>query len=296
MEKPVFNHLVVLGVGLIGGSLALAAKKSGLVAKVTGWSRTQKTLDQALDLGVVDVVEQDLNSALDNADCIVVSTPTQFAESLIVEVIERVPSSTVITDVASVKANLVSAILEKYTDFPENVVLAHPIAGSEKSGVTAAIHNLFEKRNTVITPLESTSEEALHQVSKLWQGVGSDIITMPPEEHDKVLALTSHLPHILSYALVGQIVAKKNSDELFQFAGGGFRDFTRIAGSDPRMWREIALANKDALLACIKSYQEQLEIIKALLNDEQGDQIEFLFEKAKKGRDSYIQLLEDLEN
>ena len=283
----VFERLLILGVGLMGGSLALAAKKSAAVGTVIGWSRRQSTLDAALAANVIDIAEPDLATALQSADCVVVATPTMLAESLMVDVLEQVPASVVVTDVASVKGNIASALTAHFDKVPGNAILGHPIAGSEQSGVGAARDDLYQRHRVILIEDDNTDAKALNGVRELWQAVGADVFTMTASEHDHVLALTSHLPHLLAYALVAELSTDKRSNDIFKFAAGGLRDFTRIASSDPRMWREILLANKDELATAIEDFEQQLALLKTLLDNEDGDALEMVFEYVKRSRDQF---------
>lgn len=289
MTKPLFNNLVILGVGLMGGSLALAAKKAGVVGRITGWSRRQSTLDTALEMGVIDSAEANLGKALLNADCVVVATPTQFAEELMIKVLETVAESVVVTDVASVKGNLERAIKNHFGSLPANAVLGHPIAGSEQSGVAAADAGLFTDRRIILIGNDSQQTLALQQAVHLWRAIGASVDVMTAEKHDAVLALTSHLPHFLAYALVVHLAADDTADDIFRYAGGGFRDFTRIAASDPRMWREISLANKSKVVDAVEQFQQHLSVFKQALADDDGQKLESLFAEAKQVRDQFKQ-------
>ncbi|MBT8149739.1 MAG: prephenate dehydrogenase/arogenate dehydrogenase family protein [Pseudomonadales bacterium] len=287
MSNVIFNKLLILGVGLIGGSLALAAKHAGVVSEVRGWSRRQVTLQRALELGVVDSVEHDLQRALQDVDCVVVATPSQFAAKLLVDVVARVPKQVVITDVASVKGNLAAALRDAYKTMPANVVLGHPIAGSEKSGVEAARASLFDGQRVILTPDPHTAADALQAIESLWRACGASVHEMSTDAHDRVFGMTSHLPHVLAYALVDFLAAQPAHEQIFDYSGAGFRDFTRIAGSDPRMWQEIVQANKEALLIAIEGYENKLAEIKAAMQHDRGDELQTLFDRAKAARDAH---------
>ena len=272
----------------MGGSLALAAKRAGVVNQVVGWSRRESTLATALSTGVIDVAEADLTAALKMADCVVVATPTILAESLMVKVLEQVAPQVVVTDVASVKGNIAKALTKRFGGIPKNAVLGHPIAGSEQSGVAAANVALYRDHKVILVRDKGTDESAFEKMSALWQAAGADVQEMGTVEHDRVLALTSHLPHVLAYALVGQLAADKDSDAVFQFAAGGFRDFTRIASSDPRMWAEIVLANKAELRNAMAGFQHQLDSILSMLDADADDELEALFANVKQQRDEFV--------
>lgn len=288
MSKVIFEKLLILGVGLIGGSLAMAAKQAGAVGEVRGWGRRQSSLDEALALGVIEQAETDLKSALDGVDCVVVATPTQFAAQLMVDVVQRVPASVVVTDVASVKGNIAAALAKQFGEVPANVVLGHPIAGSEQSGVAAARADLFVGQRVILAAQEQTAPAALQAIESLWRATGAELHAMSVEFHDEVLGMTSHLPHLLAYALVAYLSNQPSSSDIFALTGGGFRDFTRIAGSDPRMWREISVANDKALLEAISGFEKQLAELKKNITDSNGPVLEALFAQAKAARDHHM--------
>jgi len=288
----IFERLVVLGVGLMGGSLALAAKKAGVVGTVVGWSRKESTLQTALVNGVIDHAEADLATALKGADCVVVATPTILAETIMIQALELLPSTVAVTDVASVKGNIADALTAHFGEVPANAVLGHPIAGSEQSGVGAARDDLYQNHrvilinDTAMTP--KTDAVLLSKVSRLWQSTGAEVFEMSVSEHDHVLALTSHLPHLLAYALVAQLSNHNESVNVFNFAAGGLRDFTRIASSDPRMWREILLANKTQLSSSIDDFEQWLAQLRVMLDSNDGDALEMVFNDVKHSRDNFV--------
>lgn len=290
-NKIIFDRLLILGVGLMGGSLALAAKQAGVVNQVIGWSRRESTLATALSSGVIDIAEADLTTALKMADCVVVATPTILAESLMIKVLEQVDVRVVVTDVASVKGNIAKALSERFGSIPSNAVLGHPIAGSEQSGVAAANVALYRDHKVILIRDDETDESAFAKLSALWQATGAEVQEMGAAEHDRVLALTSHLPHVLAFALVGQLAANKDNDAIFEFAAGGFRDFTRIASSDPRMWAEIVVANKSELINAIAGFQDQLGVIVAMLEADADMDLESLFTNVKQQRDEFVAAL-----
>ncbi|MEZ7984788.1 MAG: prephenate dehydrogenase/arogenate dehydrogenase family protein, partial [Pseudomonadales bacterium] len=284
--------LVVLGVGLMGGSLALAAKKAGVVGTVVGWSRTEATLQTALANGVIDSAELDLAAALKGADCVVVATPTILAETIMIQALELLPSTVAVTDVASVKGNIADALTGHFDKVPSNAILGHPIAGSEQSGVSAAKEDLYQNHRVILIndPASSpqTDPALLAKVSQLWQAVGAEVFEMSVSEHDHVLALTSHLPHLLAYALVAQLSNHNENVNVFNFAAGGLRDFTRIASSDPRMWREILLANKTQLSSSIDDFEQWIAQLRTMLDSNDGDALEMVFSDVKNSRDNFV--------
>ena len=281
------DKLVILGLGLIGGSLALAARKAGIVGEIIAWGRREPSLKTGLALGVIDSYSLDLEEALVGASVVVVATPTQTAEQVLTKVLSLVDMSCVVTDVASVKGNLLAGVKSAFAKIPRNLVLGHPIAGSEKSGVNAAKDSLFVNHRVILTPTVETSMDALALIEKMWQATGADVVAMDVAKHDEVLAATSHLPHVLAYTLVGALAKKDNSDDIFECAAGGFRDFTRIAASDPDMWAEIALANKDALLDGMDDFSDALAELRLAIANSDGNSIRTTFKTAKKARDHF---------
>ena len=285
----IFSRLAILGVGLMGGSLALAAKRAGVVGEVVGWSRRESTLQAALDCGAIDRAESELSAALLGADAVVVATPTQIAAPLMVDIVQQLPDSVAVTDVASVKGNIAAALRAHFGALPGNVVLGHPIAGSEQSGVAAARDDLYRDHRVILIDDKETERLALRRVEALWSAVGAEVSTMTAANHDRVLALTSHLPHLLAYALVEQLAEADAQDEVFKFAAGGFRDFSRIASSDPRMWREILLANKDEVASVLDGFEQHLARFRQLLSSGDGDALEEKCAAAKRARDNFVQ-------
>jgi len=288
----IFERLVVLGVGLMGGSLALAAKKAGVVGTVVGWSRTEATLQTALANGVIDSAELDLAAALKGADCVVVATPTILAETIMIQALDLLPSTVAVTDVASVKGNIADALTGHFDKVPSNAILGHPIAGSEQSGVSAAKEDLYQNHRVILINDPASSPQTdpvlLAKVSQLWQAVGAEVFEMSVSEHDHVLALTSHLPHLLAYALVAQLSNHNENVNVFNFAAGGLRDFTRIASSDPRMWREILLANKTQLSSSIDDFEQWIAQLRTMLDSNDGDALEMVFSDVKNSRDNFV--------
>jgi prephenate dehydrogenase len=276
-----------LGLGLIGGSLALAARRAGIVGEVVAWGRREPSLKAGLELGVIDSYSLNLEEVLIGASVVVVATPTQTAEEVLTRVLSLVDPSCVVTDVASVKGNLLAGVKSAFENIPSNLVLGHPIAGSEKSGVNAAKDSLFINHRVILTPTVETSIDALALIEKMWLATGAEVVAMDVAKHDEVLAATSHLPHVLAYTLVGALAEKDNSSDIFECAAGGFRDFTRIAASDPDMWTEIALANKDALLDGMDNFSDALAKLRSAIANSDGDSIRTTFEAAKKARDHF---------
>ena len=254
MSAPV-NRVAVLGLGLIGGSLARSIRSSGFAETIVGYDRSAEIMAQAKELGVIDHFEDDLDQALNGVGLAILAVPTLVAAELLEQVITLVPETTIVTDVASVKSNMIEA-----AHGAPNFVAGHPIAGSERSGVEASRPDLFKDHRVILTPTEATSAAALAQVRDMWSGAGAEVVELGVTQHDAILAATSHLPHMLAYALVDALSNSALSDDIFRFAAGGFRDFTRIASSDPIMWRDIALANRDELLKAILHQQRGTEM------------------------------------
>lgn len=296
------KKLVIFGVGLIGGSVALALKKAGLVTHIVGVGRTEKSLQNALDLGVIDTAETNIAKACSDADIILIAAPVAQTAGILQSIKPHLNSNTVITDAGSTKSDVLACaktiLGEQFSQF----VGGHPIAGAEKSGVSAAKADLFIGKNVVITPaiLPHINQDALRgnidevsraskiaRVAEMWRACGAKVSEMPAETHDRIFAAVSHLPHLLAFALVDDIAARPNAEQLFSFAASGFRDFTRIAGSHPEMWRDISLANKDALLGEIDAFEKELTQIKQLLAEENGAGLQALFERASIARNNW---------
>lgn len=289
MPAPIINKICILGLGLIGGSLAAAARKRGLVAEIQGWGRRETTLARGVELGYIDGYSLDLAGAIEGADLLLIGTPTLIAEDVLARLHQVLGDGPmpVITDVASVKGNLQRKAESLWGSMPAKLVLGHPIAGSEQSGVEAARDTLFVDHRVILTPCAQTDADALAMVRSLWSGVGADVVEMPVSDHDEILAATSHLPHALAYTLVDTLAGKQSSQDIFRFAAGGFRDFTRIASSDPTMWHDISLANRDALLAVIDDFSGNLARLREAIAVGDSQSIIELYEGAKAARDRF---------
>ena len=291
MTQPAFGRLVILGLGLIGGSLAKSLKARRAVREVVGWGHRESSLQTGQQLGVIDSYSLDLAAAVRGADVVVIATPTLIAEQMLAQLAPLLEPQTLITDVASVKGNLLRAAQRVFGAVPGNLVLGHPIAGSERSGVSAANGDLFLHHRVILTPTAETDAAALARIRAMWQLTGADVLEMAVEEHDRVLAATSHLPHVLAYALVDALAGDPAQRDIFRFAAGGFRDFTRIAASDPTMWRDIAIANRPALLAAIDQFSAHLEGLRTAIDRADGASIMATFSRAKEARDEFSELL-----
>ncbi len=280
---------MIFGVGLIGGSVALALKKAGNSPQIVGVGRTEESLKTALELGVIDIATSSIEDALQNADLVLIATPVAQTPAILKSIKPYLSSKTIITDAGSTKGDVLYCAKEILGELSSQFIGGHPIAGAEKSGVTAAIATLYENKNIVLTPTADTSKQAIEMVTQLWQTCAAKVSIMSADTHDNIFAAVSHLPHLLAFALVDNIAARPNTEQLFSFAASGFRDFTRIAGSHPEMWRDISLANKDALLIELDAYETQLSSIKKMLQHGDGASLQTLFERASVARNAWAQ-------
>lgn len=281
------KKLVIFGVGLIGGSVALALKKHAGAPFVVGIGRSAESLGKAKTLGVIDALETNIHAACSDADMILIAAPVAQTSAILQSIKPHLETKTIITDAGSTKSDVLAAAREALGEQFNQFVGGHPIAGAEKSGVNAAQADLFLGKNVVLTPALETNQDAVSRAMQLWRDCGAKVSEMPAETHDSIFAAVSHLPHLLAFALVNEIANRPNAAQLFSFAASGFRDFTRIAGSHPEMWRDIALANKTALLGEISAYEQQLSILKQLLVNEDGKGLEALFQTASTARNNW---------
>lgn len=289
------KKITIFGVGLIGGSFALALKKAGAVSQVVGVGRSAASLARARELGIIDVASVSIGEAVEGADLILVAAPVAQTESILASIQPYLKPGTVVTDAGSTKSDVVTAarkvLGKKITQF----VPGHPIAGREQNGPEAAVVDLYVGKKTVLTPLPENPEPDVERVANAWRQCGAIIHQLTPQEHDGVFAAVSHLPHLLAYALVDDIARKPHADRLFQYAASGFRDFTRIAGSSPEMWRDISLANQGALLGELDAYIAKLTELRGLLADRNGTAIEAVYANAQHARQSWIRTIEAAE-
>ena len=287
------NKIVIFGVGLIGGSVALALKKAAAAPKIVGVGRNIENLKTAIDLGVIDEAESDIAKAVADADLVLIATPVAQTPKILEAIIPHLSAHTVVTDAGSTKSDIQAYVknASKQVTNPQHFlsqfVGGHPIAGAEKSGVTAAKADLFIGKNVVLTPTENTSSEAIKLVRELWQSAGANVSEMTAQAHDQIFAAVSHLPHLLAFALVSDLANRPNAKQLFDFAASGFRDFTRIAGSSPEMWRDISLANKTALLSELEAYQAEISALQHLLKNEDSQGLQTMFEHASQARQAW---------
>jgi prephenate dehydrogenase len=282
------KKLVVVGAGLIGGSFALALKAAKAVARVVGIGRGEANLRRALELGVIDAIGAPDRATLGDAELVLVATPVGQMGAAFRALAPHLGPATVVTDAGSTKQDVVALARRELGAAFARFVPGHPVAGTEKSGAGAAFAELYRGRKVVLTPLAETQTAAVERVRDAWRRCGAEVIELDPAGHDAVLAAVSHLPHVLAYALVHRVASDRDADRLFGLAAGGFRDFTRIASSHPEMWRDICLANRDALLREIDRYGEELEAFRGLLARGDAAAIESLFDAAREARDRWV--------
>lgn len=283
------NKLVIFGVGLIGGSAALALKQQNPSLQITGVGRNVERLQTAKDLNIIDVISNSIEEAMAEADMVLIATPVAQTPTILNSIKPFLAQNTVLTDAGSTKTDVLTAAKDILGAQFNQFVGGHPIAGAEKSGPTAAFASLYQDKNVVLTPTAETAPKAIAAVQDLWQTCGAKLCTMTAAEHDEVFAMVSHLPHILAFALVNDIANHPNATELLRFAASGFRDFSRIAGSHPEMWRDISLANKEALLTAITQYQSTLEEMKTLIAKSDAKALEASFKQASQIRNDWAQ-------
>lgn len=285
--KPYFQRVALIGVGLIGGSLARALKKHQLCGVISGYARKVEELEKAIDLGVIDEYASSIADTVKGADLVIIAVPMSAFPVVFADMALSINDDTIITDVGSAKASVIEAAKTAFGELPEGLIPGHPIAGTEKSGVEASFDSLFENKRVILTPTDNSSKEALTQVFQMWQAVGSEVVTMTAEHHDQVLAATSHLPHVLAFSLVETLGKMHEHSEIFRYAAGGFRDFTRIASSDPQMWHDICLANRDALLVMLERFSGDLAQMSDAIRSGDGEYLKQVFIRAKQARDRF---------
>nr|WP_207123871.1 prephenate dehydrogenase/arogenate dehydrogenase family protein [Halorhodospira abdelmalekii] len=289
---PVVGRLAIIGVGLIGGSLALALRRGAAVGEVIGCGRRRESLERAVALGVIDRWYEEPAEAVAEADMVAVCVPLRAMRSIFTQIVPALAPGAVVTDVGSAKGSVIADAAAVCGEVPTWLVPGHPIAGTEHSGVEAAFAELYERRRVVLTPLPETAAAATAQVTAMWQAAGARVVEMSPEHHDEVLAATSHLPHALAYALVDSLARWDDHREIFELAAGGFRDFTRIASSDPEMWRDISAANRTQLVAALRRYQDDLARLTAALEAGEDEQVLAVYRHARDERARFLKILE----
>ncbi|MGB8339230.1 MAG: prephenate dehydrogenase/arogenate dehydrogenase family protein [Burkholderiales bacterium] len=280
--------IVIFGVGLIGGSFALALKQVKLAKKIVGVSRTQASIQSALDLGAIDAIGAADAATLSDADLVLLAMPVGQMGEVMARIAPHLSNQTIITDAGSTKQDVVALAYQHLGACIAHFVPAHPIAGGEVSGVSAAHTDLYRHKKVVITPLKENAATTVEKVRAIWQACGAEVREMPAAQHDAVFAAVSHLPHLLAYALVHDIANRPDAELMFDFAAGGFRDFTRIAGSHPEMWRDISLANRDALLREIDTYMSEVSALRKMVEQRDAEALEKLFEFARDARSAWL--------
>ena len=288
MSDPIFNRIAVIGLGLIGGSFAAAARENGLARSIVAGSRSGRTLEQGIALGVVDEGSQDLAEAVDGADLVFVSTPVSAMGKVLAALKPGLSGTAIVTDGGSVKGNVVTAAREALGEHFSRFVPGHPIAGKEKSGVTAADAQLYRDHRVILTPTDATDPAATAKVRAIWTAMGAEVLQMSPDYHDQVLAETSHLPHLLAFSLVDTLARQGDSTEIFRYAAGGFRDFTRIASSDPVMWHDIFRENKAALLQALDQFSDGIGRFRQAVENEDSDALMGIMTRANTARAHFL--------
>ena len=278
-----FDTALIIGVGLIGGSLGLALKANGQVKTVLGVGRSKANLDEAIKLGAIDEIV-DLEAGVSRADLIVVCVPVAQTQAILSQVLPNLKPDAVITDVGSTKMDVILAAKDALAEKVSQFIPAHPIAGGAQHGASAARVDLFNGRQVVLCPLQENSQANVQAIEALWKSVGANLFAMSAVQHDAVFASVSHLPHILSYALMLQVANAEDATTKFRHAGAGFRDFTRIAASSPEMWRDICLANSGAVLKELDNYLLVVKHLQELIKQKDGANLEKLFSKASESR------------
>ncbi|TVP59819.1 MAG: bifunctional prephenate dehydrogenase/3-phosphoshikimate 1-carboxyvinyltransferase [Halomonadaceae bacterium] len=283
--------MAVIGLGLIGGSLAMAARHRGLATTVVGFDRRDSEMHQGLALGVIDEAATSAASAVANADLVVIAVPVQATDAVLASIRDSLPENATLTDVGSVKGSFITSVVQIWGEVGPRVIPGHPIAGSEKSGVASSNPELFAAHKVILTPGLNTDPGALARLTEFWRGCGSEVLSMSVSHHDQVLAATSHLPHLIAFSLVDTLAGEKDNQDIFRYAAGGFRDFTRIAASDPVMWRDIFLANKTAVLASLDHFTRDLAHLREAIDGDDGAALQQVFTRAKAARDHFSKIL-----
>ena len=282
-----FDRVAIIGLGLIGGSLARALRRASLCGSITGYGRRETALQQAVEHGVIDHYSLDVPEAVNGADVVVLATPLSTTENLMRAMNEGLKPDCIVTDVGSAKGVVVAAARNALADRLPFFVPAHPIAGTEQSGVEASFAELFEDHVVIITPLAETDRDAREKIAVMWRGTGARVIELDVEHHDEVLAATSHLPHVLVYTLIDCLARMQDKQEIFDYAAGGFADFTRVASSSPEMWRDICLANSTSLLAVLDRFEQHLDRARQAIASGEGEKLTEIFSRARQARDEF---------
>ena len=289
MKKRLFRQISIIGLGLIGSSLALSIKKNKLAGRTIGYAKSLNTRKKAKKLKLVDTVSDSLSECVKDSDLVLICTPLSTYSKIIKSIRSTVKKGTIISDVGSAKGKsikLIESLLDQRIEF----IPAHPIAGTEKSGPESGFAELFVNRWCIITPISGNNKKNINKIKSLWKSLGSRIEIMSPERHDKVMAITSHLPHLIAYNIVSTAADLESvtKSDIIKYSASGFRDFTRIASSDPTMWRDIFLNNKEAILEMIGRFSEDLSALQKAVRWEDGDTLFKLFSRTKKIREKII--------
>ena len=280
------NKITIIGVGLIGGSLAKAIKENQLANKVCGYGRDQSRLEKAKNTNIIDELSTNIDEAVKGADIVVIATPVGTFKQILEAIEPLITEQVIISDVGSTKTNIVKIVNEVLGEKSKCFVPAHPIAGKEKSGFEVSVPDLFKDKKTIITPLENNAPESIKVIHDMWIGTGAEVDYLSPESHDELLGMTSHLPHMLAFSLVNYLVSQSPNASIY--AGGGFKDFSRIASGDEVMWRDICIQNKEQIIDHLKGYQSTLSELIDAIDDEDSERLEMLFTTAKNTRDSWV--------
>ena len=282
------DTLCIVGTGLIGGSLARDLRRLGRVGEIVGSSRHVANLERAVELGVIDRFDVDVSRAVADADMIVVAVPLGAVGTVFGRVHDAIGDDAVITDVGSAKGSVVSAARAVFGLRLPRFVPAHPVAGTEHSGVESSVERLFENRRVILTPIPETDADAVDRVSAMWRAVGSDVLEMDVAHHDRILAVTSHLPHMLAYTLVDVLGRMKDCSEIFRYSAGGLRDFTRVASSDPQMWHDICAENRGPIVEALERFGADLDRLTEAVRHGDGEYVHSVFTRAKSIRDRHL--------
>ena len=283
------KRLCIIGVGLIGGSLARALREAGFCQQVVGAGRKVANLQKAVELGVIDRYETDLAQAVAGADMVFVAVPLGAMQSVFSAIKGQLADDAVVTDAGSAKGSVLDDVQQAFGEVPGFFVPGHPIAGTEQSGVEASFADLYRNHRVILTPVEGTDAGATGRVRAMWEAAGAEVVEMDPLHHDAILAATSHLPHLLAFTLVDSLARMSDQQEVFEYAAGGFRDFTRIASSDPVMWRDICLANHDAIQLLIEHFIADLQTVNQAVQAQDGERLLEIFANAKDARDRFAE-------
>ena len=287
--KPLFGSLAIIGLGLIGASVAAGVKRAGLAKRILAYDHGPAALATGRELGLIDAEAASVAEAAKGASLVLVAAPVGASA----EIFRQLGPGQLMTDVGSVKAGVLAAAREAYGGLPPTLVPGHPLAGSERQGAAAGSADLFKGRRVILTPADATDPHAVQQVQGLWQALGAEVSLMAPERHDALLARTSHLPHLLAYALLETLAKEDQSLDCLQYAAGGFRDFSRIAASDPALWRDICQMNAAELGGILQAYQETLERLGDLMKAGDFAALEALFARGQAARQRYSQMQGD---